>query len=317
MDLVTFLITTYNSEQWINECLNSILNQTHKNLQVLIIDDGSEDNTVDRIRQMPDKRIELYSKEHSGISKSLNYALDKIKGTYIARLGADDICTINRIEKQLEFLKKNKSYGIVGSNFILIDAGGKEIFKVKNPRKDEQIRDQMLRRYCVWDGSTLMKKEILMMVNGYDEDRTCSEDWDFFMRILNKTRFYNLQEYLSSKRIHKSNISSTPNAIRENKIVLLKYNNKLIGKDSTPAQKATGFFNIGYLYYYENDIYKAQNYFSKAFELNKSDLSIIKYYLFSKYLKKLILFVRRYKIYRFYDWLKHLDRQNIFFKGRW
>jgi len=317
MDLVTFLITTYNSGQWINECLNSILNQTYKNLQVLIIDDGSEDNTVDRIKQMSDKRIELYFKEHSGISKSLNFALDKIKGTYIARLGADDICTNIRIEKQLDFLKRNNSYGIVGSNFILVDAGGKEIFKVKLPQKDEWIRDQMHRRCCVWDGSILLRKEILTLANGYDENRNSSEDWEFYLRVLNKTKLYNIQEYLSYKRIHTSNISLTPDAVKESEKVLLKYNNELIENYSIPVQRAKGFFNIGYFYYYQNEIEKAQKYFSKAFELNKRNLSIVKYHLFSKYLKKLILFIRKHKIYKLYDWLRNFDRQNIFIKSRW
>ena len=86
MKLVTFLITTYNSERWIEECLHSVLKQTHTNLQVLIVDDGSNDNTINVIKKIDDNRIELFCKEHSGISKSLNFAMSKINGEFVARI---------------------------------------------------------------------------------------------------------------------------------------------------------------------------------------------------------------------------------------
>ena len=97
MELVTFLILTYNSERWIDECLDSVVNQTYKNLQILIIDDGSTDSTVSRINKFSDNRIELYSKEHTGISNSLNFALNKIRGEYVARIDSDDL----KLEAQL------------------------------------------------------------------------------------------------------------------------------------------------------------------------------------------------------------------------
>ena len=221
MDLVTFLITTYNSERWIEECLNSVLNQTHKNLQILIVDDGSEDRTVDLVNQFTDQRIELYCKDHSGLSKSLNFALDKIKGSYIARLDSDDLCDNERIEKQLSFLKQNPSYGILGTNYNLIDENGKQILKVRNPEKNKWIKDLMPARCSVWIGSSLMQREILDEVGGFNENIYSAQDWDLFLRVIDKTKFYNIQQYLTSKRIHYSNISESQSAQQRRRIFYL------------------------------------------------------------------------------------------------
>jgi len=139
MSLVTFLIITYNSERWIAKCLDSVLNQTHKNLQILIIDDGSEDKTVDIIKQSTDNRIELHCKEHSGLSQSLNFAFDKIKGDYVGRLDSDDFSYKERISKQLKFIKENPSFGIIGTNFVLVDEAGIQMDKVRNPEMHKNL----------------------------------------------------------------------------------------------------------------------------------------------------------------------------------
>lgn len=316
MDLVTFLITTYNSEQWINECLNSVLNQTHKNLQVLIIDDGSEDNTVDRIKQIPDKRIELYSKEHSGISKSLNFALDKIKGDFAAKLGSDDFCDIERISKQLRFLKENKSYKIIGSNFILVDEAGEQIDKVKNPEKHKDIIEQLPRRCCIWDGSVLMRKDLINHLNGYSEQWVTGEDWDFFLRAIGSTKIYNIQEFLSTKRLHPASMSFSDSAFKDTEDIILSYNNSIIKKSNDEKKIGNAYFNIGYHYYYAGDFKKANEHFEKAIKYCKTSFQLLRYYLSGKYLNKLITSFRNNKIYRVFYLFRIIDRNNKFFRNK-
>ena len=316
MELVTVLITCYNSEKWINECLYSLINQKYTNLQILIIDDGSDDRSVDLIKRCTDKRIELHCKEHSGISKSLNFAIDKIKGNYIARIDADDLCNPERIEKQMQFLNNNIFYGIVGSNFILIDENGREIQKVNNPENDVRIKDQLLRRCCVWNGSILMKKEILLSVKGYDENRISAEDWDLFIRLIGKTKFYNIQDYLSSKRFHKDNISLLPTAAKESESVLLKYNNELIQASDSDGERARGNFNIGYYFYYESKFEIANEYFSKAIKLSSFKFQIIRYFIISKYFYLLVRFSRKYRLYKVLDWLRLIDKNNKYLRNK-
>ena len=305
MDLVTFLITTYNSERWIEECLNSVLKQSHANLQVLIVDDGSSDSTVKLIKQISDSRIELFCKEHSGLSKSLNFAMDKINGSYIARLDSDDLCDNERIEKQISFLKQNLSYGIIGTNFNLIDENGKQILKVRNPEKDKWIKDLMPARCSVWIGSSLMQREIIDEAGGFNENIYSAQDWDFFLRVIDKTKFYNIQEYLTSKRIHPSNISESQSAHQETEDILLAYNNSIIKNSNDKVKIAKANFNIGYYYYYENNFNEASVFFSQAIENGGLKLQFARYKIFSKYFSVFIKFYRKYKIYKLFDWLRY------------
>ena len=316
MDLVTFLITTYNSEKWIKECLNSVLNQTYKNLQVLIIDDGSDDNTVKLIKQVSDKRIELFCKEHSGISKSLNFSLDKIKGDLVARIDSDDFCNTNRILKQLKFLNENKLYGIVGTNFILVDEAGKQIEKIRNPEKYEDIIDQLPRRCCIWNGSVLMRKDLILKLKGFDERRVTGEDWDFFLRAIGLTKFYNIQEYLSSKRIHSSSISKSESAHEETEDILKTYNNSIIKNSKDKKKIAKAYFNIGYHYYYENKFNIANEYFKRALDNEVNNLQHLRYYVFNKYLNRLIGFYRKHQLYKMFDWLRYFDKSNKYLKNK-
>lgn len=316
MELITVLITCYNSEKWINECLYSIINQTHENLQILIIDDGSDDRSVELIKRSDDKRIELYRKEHSGISKSLNFAIDKIKGNYIARIDADDLCNPDRIEKQMGFLNNNSSYGIVGSNFILIDEKGRKMQKVNNPEKNVWIKEQLLRRCCIWNGSILMKKEILLNAKGYDENRIAAEDWDLYIRLINKTNFHNIQEYLSYKRFHKDNISLTSTSAKESETVLLKYNNELIQTSKSGREKAIGNFNIGYYFYYESKFKIADEYFLKAIKLSSFNFQIFRYFIISKYFYWIVKFFRKYGLYKILNWLRFIDKNNKYFRNK-
>jgi glycosyltransferase involved in cell wall biosynthesis len=316
MKLVTFLITTYNSERWIEECLRSVLNQTHKNLQVLIVDDGSNDSTVKLIKQISDSRIELFYKEHSGLSKSLNFAMDKIKGNYIARLDSDDLCENERIEKQLSFLKQNPSYGILGTNFNLIDENGKQILKVRNPEKNKWIKDLMPARCSVWIGSSLMQREILDEAGGFNENIYSAQDWDLFLRVIDKTKFYNLQEYLTSKRIHHSNISESQSAQQETEDILLAYNNSIIKNSNEKEKIAKANFNIGYYYYYVNNFNEASEFFSQAIENGGLNLQFFRYRIFSKYLSVFIKFYRKYRIYKLFDWLRYFDNANKYLRSK-
>lgn len=316
MDLVTFLILTYNSEKWIEECINSVLNQTYINLQVLIIDDGSSDSTVARIHQIFDNRIELFCKEHSGISKSLNFAMSKIKADFVARIDSDDLCDKERIIKQMKFMNENPEYGIIGSNFILVDEKGKQIDKIRNPRSNDDIVDQLPRRCCVWNGSLLMRNIILKKLNRFNENLIAGEDWDFFLRAIGLTKFYNIQEFLSTKRIHSASISETDIAKQTTKKILLNYNNTIIKNSEVKTEIAKSYFNIGYYYYYESDFINAYKYFREALHKGGMNFQFIRYSFSAKYLKSCINFYRKYRLYKLFDWIRYFDNANKFMRNK-
>lgn len=313
MELVTFLITTYNSEKWIKECIDSVCHQSYSNLQILIIDDGSIDDTPKIISEIQEPRIDFYVKPHSGISKSLNFAMNKIRGYYVARLGSDDYCNIDRIKFQIEFIKKNPEYGIVGSNYYLIDSMTNRLKKMRNPEKDEWIKDLMPRRCCVWDGSTLFNSDIFK--TGFNESLSVGEDWDFFLRALDYTKFYNLTQYLTYKRVHSQNISSSSFAHLEFKKIAMNYNKSLITVSNDLIKISQSYFNIGSLYYYDNEFKKAEAYFRVALKNRRNSVQIYRYLIFTKYFSWLVKFIRKRKYFRFFRFFRFLDRRNKFFRN--
>lgn len=123
---VTVLMSMYNTPlEQLKESIESILNQTYKNFEFLIIDDGSNEECVNLVKSYNDKRINLVRNEQNiGLEKSLNKGLKLAKGKYIVRMDTDDIAYTDRIEKQVDFIKKNSEYSIVGSKAEIFDESG-------------------------------------------------------------------------------------------------------------------------------------------------------------------------------------------------
>ncbi len=129
MKPVTFLMPVYNCEKFIAQAIQSLLQQTYQNFDILIINDGSTDNTLTIIEQFQkiDPRIKFISRENRGLIASLNEALELIKTPYIARMDGDDLCHPQRLELQMQFMESHPEIGICGTNMKLFDKVNKEI----------------------------------------------------------------------------------------------------------------------------------------------------------------------------------------------
>ena len=121
--LVSVILPVYNCEKYIKQSIQSILSQTYKNLELIVINDGSTDGTLNTIRSLNDERIVLISQRNMGLPSALNEGLKIARGEFIARQDADDVSLSERIEYELKFLLENPDYGLVGcpANFIYED----------------------------------------------------------------------------------------------------------------------------------------------------------------------------------------------------
>lgn len=206
---VSIIISAYNAEKYIHESLESIINQTHKNLEIIVINDGSTDNTkhICTEFQKRDPRIIFIDKENEGLTKSLNKGIHLATGTWIARQDADDISLENRIEEQLKFCIKNKidfctSQAIQFSaqnNLRLIPkirssiAFKKKILKYGNPHIH---------------GTFFFRKKIIEKIN-YDEEIKYAQDFNFILAVKHaKFNMALLKTPLYKLRIHNNSISS-------------------------------------------------------------------------------------------------------------
>lgn len=208
---ITVLLPIYNAEKYIKVTIQSILNQTFKNFELLIINDGSTDKSVEVINTFKDNRIQLiHNSINLGLIKTLNKGIDLAQGKYIARVDADDIAMPDRLERQVAFLENNPQYALVGSqaNFIFGDKLSKTLFSMEtNP----EILPVLSLFTCPFIHPSVMIKADILKEFYYDEEFTTAEDYELWTRILKKYPCANLPESLLQYRIHDSNISTTQN----------------------------------------------------------------------------------------------------------
>lgn len=208
--LVSVIMPVYNGEKYIEAAVNSILNQSYQNIELLILDNGSTDGTHVLIEQImrEDKRLKSLH-----ISKPLGYggevasnvAASKAKGTFIAKLDADDIAKPERIAKQVSFLLSNPTIFMVGSNIELIDKEGKKIGIRTYPSNNQDIYSEFYLR-CPIANPSVMYRNILTE-DMYKIRFPHFNDYYSLFLLINqgKKQFYNIQECLTLYRIHDNN----------------------------------------------------------------------------------------------------------------
>ncbi|WP_159468196.1 glycosyltransferase [Dyadobacter sp. 3J3] len=192
MPETTVLIPSYNGAKYIQSALLSVLSQKYSDYEVLIIDDGSTDNTEELIKKLSDKRIRYYKNESNmGIVASLNRGLDLAEGKYIARMDADDLMLADRLQTQIDFLEKNKNYGMVGCWYHTIDEKGKIIHTRKTLTDSDTLRMSLIFRNQFAHSSVTMRTEIARKLR-YDPEFQYCEDHDLWIRFSEISKVTNL-----------------------------------------------------------------------------------------------------------------------------
>lgn len=209
--LVSVCISVYNGERFIEKAIRSVTSQSYRNLQIIVVDDGSTDSTLSVIKSIQDDRIEIYSMERNRhMCYGFNEALFKAKGEYIAHMDADDIWYENKIEKQILFLISNREYGACFSYLDFIDEEDNVIndehksfynlFRTENKSQAEWIR-RFFKGNCLSHPSVLMRSEILQTVGIYSYTYLQLQDFDYWIRIVKKYPIYVLPEDLMQYRL--------------------------------------------------------------------------------------------------------------------
>ena len=193
-------ITTYNSEIYVWEAVNSILNQTYTDFELIIIDNCSI------VKSFEDKRIEIVSQpQNMGIAGSRNRALEMANSEFIAFLDSDDIAHPQKLEKQIAFLRAHPDFGFVGSSVILIDEKGKETGRWKLNADSEMIPAIMLFHNYFVNSAVMFRRDLIADFR-YSEELTIGEDYLMWFHLIQKAKGINLPGYLTSYRQHKDSI---------------------------------------------------------------------------------------------------------------
>lgn len=203
---ISVLMPIYNCEDYIQEAVESILNQTYTNYELIIIDDASTDATVEIIKTYKDERINLIVKpENTGYTNSLNNGLKIAKGKYIARMDGDDISLPTRFEKQVAVLEANPNIVVCGSVFKIIGSNKLNT----NPETHEEIKMALLQDSAIGHPTSMLRKSTLEENNvEYDTSMQPAEDYDLWVRLLKYGELYNIQEPLFLYRVHEGQVSN-------------------------------------------------------------------------------------------------------------
>ncbi|HXP52944.1 MAG TPA: glycosyltransferase, partial [Bacteroidia bacterium] len=229
---ISVLMTVYNGERFIRESVASILGQTFSDFEFLIVDDGSTDKTVDIIKSFNDNRIVLINNtQNLGIIKSLNKAIELIKGEYCARMDSDDIAEPSRFEKEIIILDKMPNVAVVTSHVTLINDKGEDAGLWAEDMEaitNKEIYRLLPHRNCIANPAAMIRSSVFKKYK-YNTGQKDSEDWDLWLTMASDNLgFYKIPETLVKYRIHdagttvKSNKGGILKRIARFKYVYLK-----------------------------------------------------------------------------------------------
>lgn len=241
--VISVVIPVYNAEGYILEALRSVCEQTYRNLEIIVLDDGSTDRSKALIESVEDERIQLVSRENRGLIATLNEGITLSSGDYIARMDADDICLANRFAKQLEYLQSQNKVGVVFTGIEYINANGDVMRKkVSNEtRKIESVEFLFTCPVChptaMFNMGVLAKSDIQ-----YDPAFDKTEDFELWTRLSNITQIGILSEVLFQYRIHSESITS------KNSTEQRKTASKAIMKNLSLIDKKSVANSIGIIY---------------------------------------------------------------------
>lgn len=236
--LVSVCIPAYNNAPYIKETIDSILNQTYQNIEVVVVDDNSTDNTVVIVEQMAreDKRIKLYkNKKNLGMSGNWNHCLELCEGEYIKLVCADDIIEQDAIEKEARAMQEHPSVNLVESDTRLIDINGKSNGAFKRYYKSGLVNGKklaktslMLNNFFGAPVNNLMRKTAVEKVGGFDTAFTYILDFDMWVSLACTGDVYIIHELLNSFCVR--NDSNTGVMINEQRNVYVAEHRKLVEK---------------------------------------------------------------------------------------
>ncbi|KRB55964.1 glycosyltransferase family 2 protein [Flavobacterium sp. Root186] len=238
---ISVIIPVFNAASFLQESIESILNQTFSDFELIILNDKSTDESLEIIKkfQAKDNRIIIIDKEQNiGPANLRNEGINAAKGTYIALMDADDIALPTRFEKQIAVLKNNPEIGVCGTWFTFFGLKKNKI--IKHNTNSDAIKVSFLHSCNIGNPTVMFKKEVLGDLK-FDNEYVPVEDYDLWSRLLAKTNFYNIPESLLNYRQHNNNISKTKidNVNRSVKKVKI---NQLSALEINPADRKIDFY---------------------------------------------------------------------------
>jgi glycosyltransferase involved in cell wall biosynthesis len=209
MPLISVIIPVYNGEKTIQETIESVLNQTFKDFELLIINDGSQDATLDIVERIKDPRLKVFSCPNAGVSATRNRGISLASGEYISFIDADDLWTPDKLEAQLRVLQENPKAAVAYSWTDHIDESGHFFRQGPHSNFTGDVYGMLLLSDFVGNGSNpLIRSQAFTEVGGFDESLIPAADWDMWLRLAACYEFFAVTSPQILYRISPSSMSS-------------------------------------------------------------------------------------------------------------
>ena len=202
--LVTVAMAVHNGACHLPEALDSVLGQTFCDFELVVVNDGSTDETGEILGryQQRDPRLRVIQQDKQGLALSLNTSVNEARGRYVARLDADDVALPRRLERQVDFLERNREVGLLGGAVVFITSAGSAFASWQYPLDDSEIRRKLARASAFVHPTVMMRADHLRAVGGYRRSMLGAEDYDLWLRLAERCRMANLAEPVLRYRIH-------------------------------------------------------------------------------------------------------------------
>jgi glycosyltransferase involved in cell wall biosynthesis len=215
---ISVLLPVYNAESYLLAAMESVLKQTYRDFELLVLNDGSTDNSLAILKKFAaqDKRIRIISRENKGLVETLNELVSEAKGEYLARMDADDICLPERFAKQIAFMNANPGHVVIGSWVETINAKGQPIGLIKSPVHHADIDQCNLRGLSsIWHPTAMIRKKAMLKIAGYKSRNKSAEDLDLWLRLAEIGKLANIPQVLLKYRLHENATSEASGKLQQ------------------------------------------------------------------------------------------------------
>jgi glycosyltransferase involved in cell wall biosynthesis len=209
MARVSVVMAVYNAAKYLRESVDSILSQTFRDLELIVVNDASTDASAEILQAFDDPRIRVITHAtNQGAAASRNDALAAARGDFVAIMDADDISAPSRLEVQVSFLDSHPDVALVGcAVYDNIDDQGSTLHTSHLPEDNDAIQRTLVERWCFLHPSIMFRKEVYEQVGGYRNEFEPAEDHDFILRVLDRHKAHNLPVKLVRYRINPKGLS--------------------------------------------------------------------------------------------------------------
>ena len=240
--LISVIIPTFNRASFISEAIDSVLQQSYQKIELLVVDDGSTDNTAEIMsRYTADPRVRFFQQPNQGQSVARNLALQYAKGEFICCLDSDNRWLPGKLEKSLAVFKQHPEVDIVYGDIVTIDENGDEITRQNMPRYSGRITKYLFRDNCVSINTSMVRRKCFDEMGGMEVGRRRADDYELWLRFSTRYQYFYLPEYLAEYRVMKDQISTDKNGRFQSNEEILRNFQKAFPTALTPDEFKEGW----------------------------------------------------------------------------